>query len=69
MKRFFAPNLEGKGRVCRFVCALILFAGAAFGASFSVWLGALLLAGALFATFEAFRGWCLLRACGIKTRL
>jgi len=30
--------------------------------------GALLVAGA-FALYEAARGWCLMRACGIKTKL
>jgi hypothetical protein len=35
----------------------------------SVPLSLLLLASGLFALFEALRGWCVLRACGLKTRI
>jgi hypothetical protein len=69
MKRFFAPNLDRKGRLMRGVVGLALLAGAVFGLAYSVWLGGLLTAAGLFGLFEATRGWCLARACGIKTRL
>jgi hypothetical protein len=68
MKRFFAPNLDGKGRLARCVMGLALLAGAAFSLSESVWLAALLAAAGVFGLFEAARGWCLARACGIKTK-
>jgi hypothetical protein len=49
--------------------ALALLAGAGFGFTISVWLGAVLLASGAFVLFESLRGWCALRACGIKTKL
>jgi len=69
MKQFFARNIDGKGRWVRGMMGLALLIGAAFSFGHSVWLGMLLVAAGLFALFEAGRGWCLARACGIKTRL
>ena len=69
MKSFLSPNIETKGRVIRGVGALALLLGAGFGFTVSVWLGLALLASGLFVGFEALRGWCFLRACGIKTKL
>ena len=69
MKPFFSPNLERKGRIVRALSgAVLLVAGVAFWPS-SLWAGIALLASGGFVLFEAFRGWCLLRACGIKTKL
>lgn len=68
MKRFLVPNIDRKGRLLRGLSGLALLAGAAFSWSVSLWL-ALPLAGAgVFGLFEALRGWCLARACGIKTK-
>ena len=69
MKHFFAPNISGKGRVVRGIGALLLFAAAIYGFTISTWIGAVLGAFAFFVAFEALRGWCALRALGIKTRL
>ena len=69
MKSFLSPNIETKGRLVRGVGALGLLVGAGLGFAVSVWLGLLLLASGLFVGFEALRGWCFLRACGIKTKL
>ena len=69
MKQFFARNINGKGRLVRGLAGLALLAGAALGINESVWLAGLLAAAGLFGLFEALRGWCVLRACGIKTRL
>ena len=69
MKSFLSPNIETKGRLVRGVGALGLLVGAGLGFAVSVWLGLLLLASGLFGGFEALRGWCFLRACGIKTKL
>lgn len=68
MKKFLQSNLGLTGRVVRLVWALLLAGGSVWGFTVSVWLGGLLAAGAAFALFEAARGWCLLRACGIKTK-
>jgi hypothetical protein len=69
MKRFLAPNLDRKGRLVRGLGGLACLAGAAFTLNASVWLGLLLAAAGVFGLFEAARGWCALRACGIRTRL
>jgi len=69
MKPFFSRNLDNKGRLVRGLGALALLAGAGFGFAASVWLGIVLSASGLFVAFEALRGWCVMRACGIKTKL
>ncbi len=69
MKSFFARNIDSTGRVVRGLGALALLIGAAFAFGASLWLGLALLASGIFVGFEALRGWCFLRACGIKTKL
>jgi hypothetical protein len=69
MKPLFSRNIDNKGRIVRGIGALALLAGAGFGFAASIWLGIALLASGVFVAFEALRGWCALRACGIKTRL
>jgi hypothetical protein len=68
MKQMFAPNISNRGRLMRGITALILFVGAAFGLRVSVWLTVGLGIAGAFVLFEALRGWCALRACGIKTK-
>jgi len=69
MGRFFARNIDRRGRMVRaawglaLIVAGLLLSARSRGICFaSVALGA-------FALYEAARGWCLMRACGIKTRL
>ena len=69
MKPRFIPNLDGKGRLVSGLGALGLFAGAWLAWEMAIWLGVLLSVSGVFVLFEALRGWCALRACGIKTRL
>lgn len=69
MKPFFSRNIDNKGRLIRGIGALALLVGAAFGFHLSPWLGLALLASGIFVSFEALRGWCVLRACGIKTKI
>jgi hypothetical protein len=69
MKPIFSRNIDNKGRLVRGFGALTLFVGAGFGFTWSGWLGVGLLALGVFVAFEALRGWCFLRACGIKTKL
>lgn len=68
MKPFFQPNLGRTGRFLRAGAGLVLL-GLALAAWSWHWLaGAGLAAAGLFCLFEAARGWCLARACGVKTR-
>lgn len=69
MKALFPRNIDNKGRLVRGLGALALLVGSVFGFSVSAWLGGGLLASGVFVAFESLRGWCALRACGIKTRL
>lgn len=69
MKPIFSRNIDNKGRSMRGFGALMLLVGAGFGFTMSVWLGLVLLAAGVFVAFEALRGWCALRACGIRTKL
>jgi hypothetical protein len=69
MRRFFAANIGPAGRLVRGLMGLTLLVGAVLSFQQSVWLAVLLAAAGVFGLFEALRGWCLMRACGIKTKL
>jgi hypothetical protein len=69
MSKFFAPNIDNRGRVFRGIIGSALLVGGVIAAFSIWWLGLILLASAGFVLFEAIRGWCGLRACGIKTKL
>ena len=69
MNRFFSKNLDFRGRMARGVIgAICLIAGIVIGGVFLLWLGLIFVVAGLFALFEAVRGWCIARACGIKTK-
>jgi membrane-bound ClpP family serine protease len=69
VNRFFQPNLSHRGRMARGVIgALCLIAGIIVAGDYTLW-GLILVVAGLFAIFESIRGWCLLRACGLKTKL
>ncbi len=69
MKSYFARNIETKGRVVRGLAALVLLLTAIVSFQLSIFLGVILLVLGLFVLFEALRGWCALRACGVKTKM
>lgn len=69
MRRSFAANIGPAGRIVRGSMGLALLAGAVLSFQHSVWLAVGLAIAGVFGLFEALRGWCLLRACGVKTRL
>lgn len=69
MKSYFRRNIDNRGRIVRGIGAACLLLGAVFAFEFSLGLGLVLLASGAFVLFEALRGWCALRACGIKTKL
>lgn len=68
MKLSLACNICRTGRFVRGVIAMVLFITAGFAFTHSLWLGIILTVLGVFALFEALRGWCMLRACGFKTR-
>jgi hypothetical protein len=68
VSRFFQPNINHRGRMARGVIgALCLIAGIVL-VDYRLWLGLIFVAAGLFAIFESLRGWCLVRACGLKTK-
>jgi hypothetical protein len=67
--KFFAPNIGRAGRVLRAAFGLACIVAGILLSGHSLWLGMVLVAGGIFGLFEAARGWCLARACGIKTKL
>lgn len=69
MAKFFAPNITTPGRVVRALWGLALIIAGVLLWTRSAWICFLLVASGVFALYEAARGWCLIRACGIKTKL
>lgn len=68
MSRFFQPNLNFRGRMARGVIGtLCLVAGIVIAGDYSLW-GLIFVAAGLFAIFEAVARWCVVRACGVRTR-
>jgi hypothetical protein len=69
MKVFFKPNISRNGRIIRAVISILLLLAGIFAADvhWVVRIGMVVVG--VFVAFEAQRGWCALRACGIKTRL
>jgi hypothetical protein len=69
VNRFFQPNISHRGRMARGVIgALCLVAGIVVAGDFSLW-GLILVVAGLFAIVEAVTRWCLVRACGLKTKV
>ncbi len=61
-------NIDQKGRIIRGAGALALAIGALVALPRSRAIAIGLGASAIFVAFEAARGWCALRACGLKTK-
>jgi len=69
VSRFFNPNLDYRGRMARGVIGtLCLIAGIIVAGDFVWWVGLIFVAAGLFAILETICGWCIVRACGIKTK-
>lgn len=69
MSRFFQPNLSHRGRLARGVIgALCLAAGIVIAGDYTLW-GLIFVVAGLFAIIEAVTRWCVVRACGLKTKV
>jgi len=67
MSRFFNRNISYQSRLARGVLgSLLLILGIVLGVV--VWVRVALLGAGAFAIFEAIRGWCVVHACGIRTK-
>ncbi len=69
MNRFLARNIDLRGRLARGLSGLALLGGAIPCRTQWPWLAAWLAMAGIFSLFQALRGWCLARACGLHTRL
>jgi hypothetical protein len=67
--KFFARNIDRRGRIARAIWGVALIGLGLFLSRPGRWFCFVLVAAGGFALFEAVRGWCIARACGIKTRL
>ena len=64
----FASNIDNKGRLIRAAGAIVTGATAILVWSASTTVGVCLALASAFLAFEAARGWCAARACGVKTK-
>ena len=69
MKKFFLPNLETRGRLVRGAGGIVFVAGGVALCGVNLPVAVILIISGGFMLFEAVRGWCVMRACGIKTKL
>jgi hypothetical protein len=69
VSNFFRPNLKRNGRIARGVIGTLCLIAGIITVDYTLWLGLVLVAAGLFAIYEALSGWCLVRACGIKTKI
>jgi hypothetical protein len=69
VSNFFRPNIRRNGRIARGVTGTLCLIAGIVLVDFVLWLGLVLVVAGLFAIYEALRGWCLARACGIKTKI
>jgi len=68
MGNFFARNIDRRGRIVRALWGLALIIVGVLLWTRSAWICLGLVAFGAFALYEAVRGWCVMRACGIKTQ-
>ena len=66
---FWTPNIDCRGRIIRGIMTVVLFAAAFIAHHKGIeWLAVMFAISALVGVIETVRGWCVLRACKIKTR-
>jgi hypothetical protein len=69
VNQFFRPNLKRNGRIARGVTGTVCLIAGIILVDFVLWLGLVFVVAGLFAIYEALSGWCVARACGIKTKI
>ena len=66
---FWKPNIERRGRIIRGIMSIVLVAAAFIAHRKGIeWLAVILAISGIVGVVETVRGWCVLRACKIKTR-
>jgi hypothetical protein len=69
VSQFFRPNLKRTGRIARGVTGTLCLIAGIVVVDYVLWLGLIFVVAGLFAIYEALSGWCLARACGVKTKI
>lgn len=69
MKRFFSPNIGTRGRIVRGALGGLLVTGGLVVCAYHTWVAVVMILSGGFCLLEAARGWCVMRACGVKTKL
>ena len=69
MGKFFTRNIDRRGRIARAIWGAALIVAGLLISGRSKVACVLLLVFGIFALYEAARGWCVMRACGVRTRL
>lgn len=64
----FQRNIGTKGRIARGSAAIVCLIAGFLILRLNPWFSFFLFASSAFLAFEAFRGWCALRACGVRTK-
>jgi hypothetical protein len=67
MSQFFNRNIGFHSRLARGVLGALALIAGIIVADYRLWIGLALVGLGLFAIFEAVRGWCLARACGLRS--
>jgi hypothetical protein len=67
MSKFFSRNLDARGRLVRGSLGVALMVTGLLVSQPDGWACVLLVASGGFVLYEAVRGWCVMRACGIRT--
>lgn len=69
LKNFLQPNIDRAGQFRRgFIGAFCIIIGIILALLVKWWVGLILLVVGLFTIFESLTKWCVVRACGIKTK-
>ena len=69
MSHFFQPNIKRQGRIARGVIGTLCLITGIVTVDYVLWLGLIFVVAGLFAIYEALSSWCLVRACGLKTKI
>ena len=68
MRKFFDSNIDRRGRIIRGVLGAVLVVAGLILSIMGRWICLLMVVAGAFMLYEAARGWCLMRACGVKTK-
>jgi hypothetical protein len=69
MKRFFSPNIGPIGRSLRAVGGIAMIVTGVIACRYWEWSCVIGTLAGGFMLYEAARGWCVMRACGVKTKV